>query len=528
MLLTDLQTDHTNNEYALTAEDKEIYITDAPSGRKGYYCLGCKKEMQAVRSKDPKRRSYFRHDPKFVDPNKKCTYSDETYRHKLAKEILDRIKSIKVPTVKKYPPKGVDGPPNILIEPKLVKAHEVLIERQFFESDDGEVYYGRNPATKFKHLLIKPDVAFLNEKGKPFLFIEIVATHKVSSEKYRKIKRLSIDTVQVRIPKDSPQEIERTFSITQNTRWVFNNEEQRAEYVPVSKSHPNGTPAPIELERELFEENYTCRATQIGNLVRSIERCLQSESYIEIEKRLRSEIQRVEGNTAKNRARNEKLRGGAKDRIYSEFEEKLRAVRIETESVEKEHKELEGRYYRKREELDESERKAQSDYEGTIESYGGAGKTLGERKREIKEEEARIQRDIEEALRAIERDQAYRASIPERFRIRTKQMEEEFQLRIRKTEEDTRKIQKEESELPAKFKQLEDEARLRFDRLQKEFAGAIERRDGSGDRKGFEDISKLLQRRQRINDYKNAQQLNKTKRAAWECFESKAWKSWEI
>lgn len=39
------------NEYAKNVKDEVIYIGDAISGRKGYWCLGCKEEMDAVKKK---------------------------------------------------------------------------------------------------------------------------------------------------------------------------------------------------------------------------------------------------------------------------------------------------------------------------------------------------------------------------------------------------------------------------------------------------------------------------------------------
>ncbi|RZK15281.1 MAG: hypothetical protein EOO43_15300, partial [Flavobacterium sp.] len=59
------------NVYASNVQEKPIHISEAESGRKGYFCLGCKKEMQAVKAKKEKRMSYFRHDPKDVDPKHK-------------------------------------------------------------------------------------------------------------------------------------------------------------------------------------------------------------------------------------------------------------------------------------------------------------------------------------------------------------------------------------------------------------------------------------------------------------------------
>ncbi|WP_373942607.1 hypothetical protein OEG92_05220 [Polaribacter sejongensis] len=50
------------NEFAENVKGEVIYILDAESGRKGYFCIGCKTQMQAVRTKIKGRKSYFRHD----------------------------------------------------------------------------------------------------------------------------------------------------------------------------------------------------------------------------------------------------------------------------------------------------------------------------------------------------------------------------------------------------------------------------------------------------------------------------------
>lgn len=52
------------NVNASNVKDEVIHISEAESGRKGYFCSGCKAEMQAV--KPTKRVSYFRHNPEDV------------------------------------------------------------------------------------------------------------------------------------------------------------------------------------------------------------------------------------------------------------------------------------------------------------------------------------------------------------------------------------------------------------------------------------------------------------------------------
>ena len=197
------------NEFAENVKGEIIYILDAESGRKGYFCIGCKTQMQAVRTKIKDRKSYFRHDATDVQKNQRqCTFSNENYRHSQAISILNRIRRIKVPTLYKYAPKNSNGKTIKIRDSEFIEAKYTKSELTFYENDYGEVKYGRNPEIDNRNLLIRPDVTFFNLQNEPILLIEIVVTHKIDSEKLAKIKRLGIDTVQVTIPKDSLENIE--------------------------------------------------------------------------------------------------------------------------------------------------------------------------------------------------------------------------------------------------------------------------------------------------------------------------------
>src|SRR5688572_3290010 len=105
------------NTWANDVTGNPIHVRDTKSGRNGYFCQGkeCQRELVAVHREIPRHSWHFRHDAKDrAVAGFKCTYSDETHRHQIAKEILQRIRHIKVPSVCKYPPKGVDGPPMVL------------------------------------------------------------------------------------------------------------------------------------------------------------------------------------------------------------------------------------------------------------------------------------------------------------------------------------------------------------------------------------------------------------------------------
>lgn len=266
-----------NNVYAYNIEHKEIHVSKAESGKKGYFCLGCEREMQAVISKKQNRISYFRHDPKAVKGKGKCTYSDESYRHKLAKDILQRTKFIKVPSLYKYPPIGQKGKEYLLSESIIIEAAMVGIEKSFFENENGGICWGKKNEVNEKYLLFRPDVTFFDKNNNPILLIEIVVTHKIKEDKLIKIKRLGINTVQVTIPKSSPEEIEKCFSNTNRIKWIYNYEQESSIYIQTTDRDSETLLSADEIQRKLFEESFTCRKAEIAYLIRIIKECMESK-----------------------------------------------------------------------------------------------------------------------------------------------------------------------------------------------------------------------------------------------------------
>jgi hypothetical protein len=399
---------HQNNVYAYNRENIVKHISEVKSGQLGYYCIGCGKEMQA--KKGDILAHHFFHAPKDVQIEAKCSYSDETYRHQLAKETLQRIKQIKVPALYKYPPSGIDGKPYKIKDSEVIKASSVHIEMDFFEDEKGHIKHGRK--IDFAHdggkfLLLRPDVAFFDEQGLPILLIVIVATHKITPEKLSKIKKLGIDTIQVTIPKESPQEIENTFFKTTKTQWIYNYEQEQTIYVRNSKGDFEGISSPDEFQRKLLEatESYECRAAQINNLIRGFNKCLESEQYRGFKQFITGEIQRVERNTEDMRIRWDDLQREYQEEIEAGFRLEKENVARQEESVTKEtrdfedrYRNLEDRYSRKRRELET----AQSDYrpgcqdeieyfEGVLDGLGGSAKVISERINDIRRKETELE-----------------------------------------------------------------------------------------------------------------------------------------
>ncbi len=312
------------NEYAKNIKGEIKFILDAESGRKGYWCLGCNEEMQAVRFTVEHHKSYFRHDPKDVKVERKCTFSNQNFRHRLAMDILARTKRIKVPNLYKFSP---DGNSKILIqESRFVEAHSVRAELTFYENDDGIVMWGKKPELDEKYLLVRPDLTFFDVHGKPVLLVEIVVTHKIDDEKRVKLKRLGIDTIHITIPRDSEENIAKSLEITQYTKWVYSHVEQNTNYLQLSQRNGEGISPSDAIEMGFFRETFACRESQIKNLIRSITRCLESQHYRRTEQEFKLELSRVAGNTSRDLARLERLRAEHRGRVEARYATEIAAI----------------------------------------------------------------------------------------------------------------------------------------------------------------------------------------------------------
>lgn len=432
------------NEYAENVKSEIIYILDAESGKKGYFCIGCKGEMQAVKTKIEGRKSYFRHDVTDIKKNEReCTFSNENYRHSQAMSILNRIKKIKVPTLYKYPPKNLDGKTIKIKNSEFITANYTKSELTFYETDNGDVKFGINPKIDNRNLLIRPDLTFFNKDNEPILLIEIVVTHKIDSEKLAKIKRLGINTVQVTIPKNSLENIEKSFSIGEKIKWIYNYEEERTKYIYIPNDNTEGISQIDELQRKIFDESFECRKSQINNLIRAIRKSLESEQYRELEENFRREIFRVENNTTRAEEKLNDYREGIRNQVERKFEPQRNSIKKEERILdEKERKndqyleenqakeygkgrELEERYLKRRREINREQRE--------IEELSYEIRFFEATEIEYQEQQRKINETIEQTEKSIRRNLESRKSIPERFKtfetkLRTATKEEEREL----------------------------------------------------------------------------------------------------
>jgi hypothetical protein len=421
--------DKHQNDWAHREDGSRIHIVDVvETGRKGYYCpgIGCNAPMQAVKPKI--KRPYFRHDAYNIDHKSTCTYSNETYRHKVAKEILQRLKELKVPAVKKFPPYGIDGAPNLLRKSLMVRAHRVEIELNFYEDENSEIKWGRSSETSEKNLLIRPDVVFFNIENRPILLIELVATHKIDSEKSAKLRRLGIDTIRVKIPKGNEAEIENTFKHTNRTLWEFNREEYETDYIHIPGRNQEELSETDIQQRELFEEAFGCRKADIGNLIRSINRCLESEQYQEIERGLRSDLYRAEDATRRARGEVQKLRFAIRADLERSVRDRRSEIEIGRKSLHEKSDNLERRYNIKRDQLTQDQRafrEASARITKEIEELGAIPETAEGRRRQIGQRREAIESRRGTIIDSTEREHLLHRKVREEKNIITDRIEAE-------------------------------------------------------------------------------------------------------
>lgn len=527
--------DEQQNVFAFDLKHEPVHISDARSGRKGYFCMGCDREMQAVKSKILGRSSYFRHDPKDVLRKGKCTYSDETYRHKLAKEILVRLKQIKLPAVYKYPPKGEAGLAYLLKESETLTAHHVEVQRHFYETDDGEIAWGSQVEANGKNLLIVPDVIFFNKENEPILFIELVVKHGITDEKKLKIRRLGINTVQVKVPKESPQEIERSFFTTDKTKWVFNYEQEITDYLRISKGNSEGISSIDEVQRQFYEETLRCRVSQIGNLVRSIKRCLESKPYREIDNAIRSEISRVERNTENNRERLQRIQEGINDEVYNGLGAKREELRIEENQIFKGEnrvlqlfEKVQQRYKRKRESLETEKGHHESGVAAELKRSGVTGITFSERKRDIEREIKSEELAIAAEQTVISQLEVNARTVPEKLKRLEEGVRREFAKRADDEKSAIERIEEGRRTISERFEKLRGDVTERFNQLREESSNRIEERNAGGDTELSRRIKELLSIRGLLINYIEENSAYKRNRKAWECFKSGAYKNWDF
>lgn len=558
------------NDWAFNDDfTRHIHISEAKSGLNGYYCLGCKKEMLAA--KGTKRVHYYRHHAKNVDnDNTECVVASRKYRERIARDILQRLKELKVPEVFKLPPIGQEGMSMLLKPSETIKAHKVKSELTFYEDEDCRISWGQNPDIDERYLLIRPDITFFNHNDEPILLIEFVVSHKIDDEKRIKLKRLGFNTVQIIIPKRPEDEIERALKSINKVKWVYNEIEANTNYIFVSETADNGVWSIDDDQRNIFEESYKCRASQLKYLIRTVKRALESQSYKRTEHLFRSEISRIEKATASEQQRLGELEARMDSEVRDQFTEQLVDVEKQKRKLDDSESEFQGyskgldeRYQLKREEIEveqqgiNDDKRAELENGGTEESirqrFNGASKKSGEDfERAAGNFEQNIQRGIKSqeelsqetgeltgSFARLEREEQERSGISrtraeEWVKMLYRSEEENLSENIRTEESHIKELRAKEEAFSNEFGQLEEQARESF-RGQKAILDSEEKRFEESIRKEpirelKEPTSKLPRRlkfileAQRVGrDYEDAQRKEQYYQSAREFFNKGTW-----
>ena len=503
---------------------KNIHISDAESGLKGYRCLGCHSLMVAnIQKKNPNWLSYFRHHASDVNKEKvECVRASKVYRERIARTILNRLKYVNAPAIYKNPPIGADENlfPMKIESRRKIEAAYTKAELSFYENEDGVIKWGKNPTIPDKDLLIRPDVTFFNKDNKPILFIEFIVYSKIKPDKFLKLSRLGIDTLQINIPRKSEADIEKALKSSRTYKWVYNEKEANTEYIPIFRKNTEDLSQINDNERIFFEEDFKCRQAEINWLIRSIKRSLQSEQYRAIELGLNQQIQKVERNTE---TANQRLG----DLEESNRRDALARNQNEEDQEDREYTDLERRYIAKNGELESAIYEASVDQEFRAEII----ESIKFEKEEIESLEETIRTKIDRELAStnstieslgilyndIPRATANEFEFPKELENREiEQLDaEERGLEDKIFSEFSREIQFEESEIKRIRKEegnIKESARKEFDREIKNNARGLSK-----------EFTNLLEAQRVGHDYKDAERKEERYKAARKFLAKRTW-----
>jgi hypothetical protein len=500
-----------HHDYAHSvALERDIHISEVTQrGRKGYKCIGCQREMQAVLPKVQNYRPYFRHDAKFIKPGDKCTFKDEDYRRKLAATTLELNKEIKVPPVYKYPPKGVAGLALFLLPGTVIAASRVEKNKYFFEDHNGNIKADFSYHGPQEELLFKADIVFYDANDEPILFIQLGKRKKLTVNEFAGLKRLRVNTIKLTIPKESAEAIEISQKKGDRAKWLYHDDEQQIAYFSVPTDLGDGIPAIDGDPDRLSEESYDCRKVQVNNLIRALGRCLESEPYRTTERAVVTAIGRTElaiKRVGERRAVfEEQYRNDAETTYRGELDEiEARRVQFRTTKagLNGRYQRLDERYQSTKQRLREEKALLDANIRQEEIALGGTGKTIGQLQddadrehkaardrldeqfgRELESiggEQERVERAIATERAAIERLRADIANAPAEL-IRKQHGQRSHHDRLEAAEKEViGGLKKERDGRQERVEGAGSDLAARFDELRRQAALAAENEDTEG------------------------------------------------
>ena len=517
-------------DWCVDENGNELKIENVQKGKRQYYCGDCGCRM--IARKGEERAKHFAHDSTDVLRYGNCEATFMTYAHKVASDILQRLKYVKVPAVRKFPLSGVQGKAMILQNRKDIMAHRVENEMQFYEDSNGKICWGKRidfTEDKTKHFLIKPDTAFFDLNNNPILLIEIHVTHEVKEEKLIKIQHLGIDTIEITIGRHLNNEaIEKVIKSASNTIWIFNHERESTKYIPAKGTPEQSDTSIDEHERRISEsgESFKCRKSQISNVIRGIRKYMDSSEFGVQEGSLDLETEQFEQEKEEFDTRFNRLQNQAEEELRIEFEERRRAIDSRRAEINKRIREL------------------ADNKENLVERYNRKKRDIANIQTEYR---AECQPEIERLEREIEEHKFYDESyggVVRNFESEEKRITEET-IRIKESyiressyrEGKLRSMRREKDKLDSEEEKIERELRAEFEGLGKsERNQYTEVFDGAIDSIRNRNTTKIPKFKQHfegfftaegfftnfINEEKQYERLRKAK----EYFDTKSYKDW--
>jgi hypothetical protein len=556
---------------ALDSNGNEIRIGDAASGRKGYYCTGCKNEVEAVKPKIGKFQSYFRHVPRDVSFSiSECTWSSETYRHKIAKETLQIEKSVRVPRLLKYPPLDFDGDPKLIQGPRTITAFRVDVEKSFYLNNNGELRYGpKTNESDFngdKNFLIVPDVIFFNNLDQPILFIELVATHDIDDAKLAKILALKVDTIRIRLPSESPEAINECLKTGVRTKWIYSNEREQTNYHQLPGNFIQGVRGSDQDEAGVSYESSGCRKSRVRNLIRGIRRGLEADGFIGASESLKQQINSIERELIRRKAiekkierevyeelrdRREKLQFKEEQliRINNWVEERYKVFRGEIDlrrtrrdrerraEIDKEQERINSlfarirdRYERKGKDLEIEEEEFTNLLKHSEESTKSDGRVFIREQERIESEIIRVGNDIQTLrgkMESLQEDfESEERQLGDSFRRKEESLERNFKISAERETIIIEQLRKREEKLPRDFEFSRNEIAKRFERLEDETIKSVESENSRADTQLSRELKELVSYGKIFKNYIIVLATRERNRSALKFIGSEDFKTW--
>ncbi len=199
-----LNTEHTYNLFYGLLDNELKHISEVKNGLKcDCICPACEKKLVA-RNGGQKRIHHFAH-----YESAECKYGVQTSIHIAAKNILERVKKIRVPAV------------TVFVNTEIEKTRFEFISHGQFEKVSAERYI------EFQEVILEkklhkyiPDVVLIS-KGKR-LIVEIAVTHFVGRKKLDKIIKSKISAVEIDLSK-----IENDFKMEELEPLIIDNLENK-------------------------------------------------------------------------------------------------------------------------------------------------------------------------------------------------------------------------------------------------------------------------------------------------------------